>query len=585
MFGLSCFLMLLFQKILVSTCYTLPPASATKVIKGSSEEDDSTQIPPSSRAVEDFLDTWRYLLQEDIKDGKIESYDEKIHQRYELWLRTAFRIEQDKLSRKQSITAIPTPSSSSRLANTPFSGSQYSSFQGTPSQQHRHIPRDGKLTPVHSSSPSIRGQLSPFPTGLSNSEMSPNICPMNTSSADTYQEISNIGISNNTIQPYLPSDQPAQIPDLTSVPSNFGHIVGASSIQPYSAPIQPLLGVSVGTPNNSQSIRPRRFLHQPLSSEHASQMLHLDGTIHMPTCRNHPFVPNDFSQQASSQQGNSIQQYLGGEYLPLDTTLNKEPESYQSRGNLSFEQHLMQRIDDMETKLNAQNAEMDVKVEARVKAITSSTPQNVPLQHKYPTLARNHQAESIRPLRNLDQRAHHFQPSAVQSVSTFDPPPDLAISGFGPSQRQWWSKDTSKLGSLAHQHVSPLDLLSKGCVCPDDGIFSETIGQSSHDVFQGMDLGRVREPNRQYPLGVSSANTEAQFRGTTTAGQQMIQDGDDDFGIYNFDDLSPVAIAGGGDGHFGQNSENGGVDTNFLDSGLSSGSPLEPPPQPIDPGK
>jgi hypothetical protein len=566
MFGPFCFLIRLFQMILVSNCHMLPPDSATKVIKGSSEEDDGTQIPPSTRAVEEFLDTWRYLLQEDIKAGNIESYDEKTHQRYEFRLRTAFRIEQDKLSRKQSTTAMPTPGSSIRFAYTPFSGSQYSSFQETPSQQPGNMPRDDKLPPLHSSSPSIRGQSSPFPVGLSNSESSPNIVAVNISSGDSYQARSSTGSSKSTTQPYLPSDPRAQIPDLTPGPSNFGHTmgsrarVGVSSIQPYSAPIQPLLVVSQGTPSSPQSIRPRQFHHQSLSSEHASQMAHMDDTIHPPTYQNNPFVPNDFSQQAFLQQENSIRQYPGGESLPLNTTTpNEAPKSHQSWRNLSFEQQLMQRINDMEAKLNAQDAEMDAKVEARVKAMTSSTPKSVPLQHEDPTVARSHQVGPIRSVRKLGQRAHHVQSSAAQRVNTFDPPrPDLATSGFG----QFWSEGAPRAGSLPHQHVSPRDLWSKGYAYSDNGICSETIGHSSHEVSRGMDLSRVREPNRQDTLGVSSANTEAQFGGITTAGRHLIQ-GSDTFSLYNFDDLGPVTITDSGDEHFGQNSENEGMDTNF----------------------
>ncbi|KAE8443971.1 hypothetical protein EG329_001195 [Mollisiaceae sp. DMI_Dod_QoI] len=129
----------------------------------SSEEDDNIQIP-SSDQIESLLDTWRILIQGDIRKGL--RYDDATHARYESLLRKACSIEHNKAVAKIRPMNMPTPSFSSRTSAPPLSDSQWPVGPDTPARSYTSC-CDTRAPLRSGSAPSTPGAMGPPGTPIS----------------------------------------------------------------------------------------------------------------------------------------------------------------------------------------------------------------------------------------------------------------------------------------------------------------------------------------------------------------------------------------------------------------------------------
>ena len=143
-------------------------------IIGSSEVDETVQLPASSFAIESLIERLRTLIRAKIKEPNEFIFHKESFDLYEGFLRKALEMESlEKTYTVQNATSMPTPVSSSNAPGTPFSA-QGSSFDGVLTPHPRNAsssvgrmlppvvppsPRSAR-SPSHASSPSVQVPIS-----------------------------------------------------------------------------------------------------------------------------------------------------------------------------------------------------------------------------------------------------------------------------------------------------------------------------------------------------------------------------------------------------------------------------------------
>jgi hypothetical protein len=129
-----------------------PSSQKSNKTTGSSEVDDTVQLPSSSPEIESLIGRWRIFNQVEIIAQNGFVFHKETFDLQELLLRRAFEMEsRERKMKSQLATSIPTPSSSSNVPSTPFS-TQESSINGVLAPQSLDARR--MLPPAPPASPS-----------------------------------------------------------------------------------------------------------------------------------------------------------------------------------------------------------------------------------------------------------------------------------------------------------------------------------------------------------------------------------------------------------------------------------------------
>lgn len=401
------------------------------------------------------MSTWRILIRDCIKHQGFQGFDEKTHQLYELQLRNALQLENQKLSRKRQPSSILTPSSSGRPPYTPFSESHYSANNATPS---RHVQSNYSVeTPAPSN---VTHRQFQSPAGQSTSELSPNASAIHTYDVENQQH-NGLKMSNNISPGSGPIGEQVRIPfnfRLVALSFQFLLNLGVNTDTPSSQRCGDTTtqrpstdhwtsvdgGYSQTTPIDPQ-VSPPNNPPQQLSSSAASQSISRSGLAS--------------SDQVYSNQCNSPPRTPAKGSIPGNGTPRKMPNPADDRILVqSIDQRLIQsfeqRFKEMEAMMSAQQAKI-MEQEASMRAIASPSLHNITSQSAHldrpssnQELYRTQHSRASNPIRRPPIS------SSPQMLSNFSSP----TSGFltndaAPSRPQLWITEAQDSSSLALSRV------------------------------------------------------------------------------------------------------------------------------------
>ncbi|RDL39887.1 uncharacterized protein BP5553_04227 [Venustampulla echinocandica] len=488
-----------------------------------SEDDDDTQLPPSSYRTEELLTSWRIFIRDAIKSQNFQGYDAKTYQLCELQLRNALQFENQRLSRKRQPSSILTPSSSGRPAYTPFSESQSSIHNATPSRHVQSI--DDAETPAPSSTHARRF---PSPAGQLTSELSPG-----TPATHPYD------IEHQRHQPGLRTPKtisPFGIPPET--PSN--QLYGETTTQHPS--VGHWASVDTGYPRTHQ------FDSHISPSGNPSQRRLASATVQPVSHSGHASSDQDGPRQRNSSPETPAKE---GVYVNRGASTK----AFENHDDRALIRSLEQRLNEMEARMSAQQAKMEA--EARMKAMVNLGPHNVPNQHEHLDRTLGSQGLYVAPHNRSSNPIRRPVSSSPQIMSNFgSPTPAFLTNDVAPSQPQLWGTDGQESASLPHNRV-PSNISLPYIHLESGGISGSVV----HNMPSSMTTNMTGEAYL-YPSNAPSTNTVPSF---VPGSQQQLVSGDGNFStsINDPDYDRSLFIRQGCDQIFGPDLEDGDMDPNF----------------------